>query len=46
MAITKKWFGSDCVATDELRGEALWLEKQYWERTEIAINNGINKAFT
>ena len=26
-------------------GEALWLEKDYWEKMAIAVANGIAKAF-
>ena len=31
--------------TEETLGAALWLEQQYWERMEIAICNGIARAF-
>ena len=26
-------------------GEALWLEKDYWEKMSLAVSNGIAKAF-
>jgi len=26
-------------------GEALWLEKDYWEKMAIAVANGIAKVF-
>ena len=26
-------------------GQALWLEKDYWEKMSIAVTNGIARAF-
>lgn len=32
-------------ATPEQLGTVLWLDKRYWDQMEIAINNGIARAF-
>ncbi|MEB4592982.1 hypothetical protein VSS37_18525 [Candidatus Thiothrix sp. Deng01] len=29
---------------EESLGAALWLERRYWERMEIAIANGISRS--
>lgn len=43
-ALCRKWFpGREPDA--EAMGEALFLEKDYWEKMSVAITNGIAKAF-
>ena len=44
VAFSLHWFpGRD--PSEESMGEALWLEKDYWEKMSMAVANGIAKAF-
>ena len=44
VALSLHWFpGRDLC--EESMGEALWLEKDYWEKMSMAVANGIAKAF-
>ncbi|MFA9396340.1 MAG: hypothetical protein ACERJ1_16750 [Halodesulfovibrio sp.] len=44
LALTRKWFPERDV-TERCMGEAMFLEKDYWHKMEIAVCNGIAKAF-
>ncbi|WP_408005372.1 DUF6890 family protein [Pseudodesulfovibrio sp. S3-i] len=44
MALHWKWFGNRPVSDDSL-GQALFLEKDHWEKMSVAVTNGIAKAF-
>ncbi|MBI9080269.1 MAG: hypothetical protein JEY79_11090 [Pseudodesulfovibrio sp.] len=39
-----KWFPGRKL-TLQTMGEALFLEKDYWEKMQVAVTNGIGKAF-
>ncbi|WP_034633363.1 DUF6890 family protein [Maridesulfovibrio bastinii] len=39
-----KWFPGREIDTDSM-SEALFLEKDYWEKMSVAVCNGIAKAF-
>lgn len=41
---SRKWFPGLEVTTRSM-GEALFLEKDYWEKHKIAIANGVAMAF-
>jgi hypothetical protein len=42
--LSRKWFpGREPDA--QAMGEALYLEKDYWEKMSVAVANGIGKAF-
>ena len=44
VALSLHWFpGRDLC--EESMGEALWLEKDSWEKMSMAVANGIAKAF-
>ncbi|WP_269077844.1 DUF6890 family protein [Endozoicomonas montiporae] len=41
--MSRKWF-PDRVPDSRSMGEALYLEKDHWEKMATAIGNGIGKA--
>lgn len=41
---SRKWFPGREVDAQSM-GEALFLEKDYWQNMRIAIHNGVTKAF-
>lgn len=43
-AFSRKWFPGREVTTHSM-GEALFLEKDYWEKQRVAITNGVAMAF-
>ncbi|WP_419174402.1 DUF6890 family protein [Desulfosediminicola sp.] len=43
-AFTRKWFPGREI-TVRTMGEALYLEKDYWNKMQIAMQSGITKAF-
>ena len=44
VALSFRWFPQRELS-EESMGEALWLEKDYWEKMSLAVANGIAKAF-
>ena len=44
VALSLHWFPQRELS-EESMGEALWLEKDYWEKMSMAVANGIAKAF-
>ena len=44
LAISRRWF-PQMEPSEESMGEALWLERDYWEKMAIAVANGIAQAF-
>ena len=44
LALARRWFPHR-EPSEESMGEALWLEKDHWEKMTIAVANGIAKAF-
>ena len=44
VALSLRWFPGRNLS-EESMGEALWLEKDYWEKMSMAVANGIAKAF-
>lgn len=44
MALSHKWFPARSVDLDCMT-EAVFLENDYWEKMQIAVANGIAKAF-
>ena len=44
VVLARKWFGHHEV-TEHSMGEAVYLEKDYWHKMEVAVCNGIAKAF-
>jgi hypothetical protein len=44
LTLARRWFPGETVTT-ELLGEVIFLEKRELEKMEIAVNNGIAKAF-
>lgn len=44
LALSRRWFPLREPSTESM-GEALWLEKDYWEKMAIAVANGIAKVF-
>ena len=42
--LSRKWFSGREV-TERSMGEAVWLEKDYWEKHRIAVTNGVAMAF-
>ncbi|WP_374755451.1 DUF6890 family protein [Pseudomonas putida] len=44
MALAERWLPGT-PPTAEVMGTAKWLEDEHWRRMEIAIANGIAKAF-
>lgn len=45
LALAERWLPGRPADTDTL-GTALWLERDYWQKMEIAVANGIARAFT
>lgn len=43
-ALARKWFPGQPVTTQAM-GEAMWMEKDHWEKMSVAVCNGIAKAF-
>lgn len=44
LALAAHWLPHD-EPTAQTMGTALWLENEHWRRMEIAVANGITKAF-
>ncbi|WP_418720386.1 DUF6890 family protein [Bilophila wadsworthia] len=44
LALSHKWFPARDVDQDSM-AEAVFLEADYWEKMQIAVANGIAKAF-
>ena len=44
VALSRRWFPLR-EPSEESMGEALWLEKDSWEKMSVAVANGIAKAF-
>jgi len=44
MALTERWLPGAEHTADNL-GTAKWLEDEHWKRMEIAVANGIAKAW-
>ena len=44
LARARRWFPLR-EPSEESMGEALWLEKDSWEKMSMAVANGIAKAF-
>ncbi|MDR2305706.1 MAG: hypothetical protein LBE53_00665 [Paucimonas sp.] len=44
LALTERWLPG-APSTPENLGTAKWLEDEHWRRMEIAIANGIARAF-
>lgn len=44
MALTERWLPGAALTADNL-GTAKWLEDEHWKRMEIAVANGIAKAW-
>lgn len=44
LALADRWLPG-APATAETLGTALWLENEHWKRMEIAVANGIARAF-
>ncbi len=44
VALSLRWFPQRELS-EESMGEALWLDKDYWEKMSVAVANGIAKAF-
>ncbi len=44
VALSFRWFPQRELS-EESMGEALWLDKDYWEKMSVAVANGIAKAF-
>lgn len=42
--LSRKWFPGRKITTRSM-GEALFLEKDYWEKHSIAVTNGVAQAF-
>ena len=40
----KKWFPHE-MPEEETLARSLWLERNYWEKMQAAVANGIAKAF-
>ncbi|EPR43141.1 hypothetical protein dsx2_2501 [Desulfovibrio sp. X2] len=43
-ALSRRWFPSRAVDSESM-AEALFLEKDHWEKMAVAVANGIAKAF-
>jgi hypothetical protein len=43
-AFSRRWFPGREVTTKSM-AEALFLEKDYWEKQQIAVTNGVARAF-
>lgn len=43
--LAHRWFPHETEITDELLGHVLFLEQREQEKLEIAVNNGIARAF-
>jgi hypothetical protein len=43
--LARKWFPGREVTTRAM-GEAVWLEKDFWEKQRIAVQRGIVEAFS
>ena len=43
--LAAKWLPHEPNDHAETLGAALWLERQYWERMQVAVANGIALAF-
>jgi hypothetical protein len=44
VALSRKWFPGRAVDAEAM-AEALWLERDHWEKMAVAVCNGIAKAF-
>ncbi|WP_416427434.1 DUF6890 family protein [Pseudomonas sp. App30] len=44
LALGERWLPGAEPSAENL-GTAKWLEDEYWRRMEIAVGNGIAKAF-
>ena len=44
VALSFRWFPQRDLSKESM-GEALWLDKDYWEKMSVAVANGIAKAF-
>jgi hypothetical protein len=44
LALADRWL-PDADRSPETLGTAKWLEDEYWRRTELAIANGISRAW-
>ena len=44
MALVARWLPGEAPTADNM-GTAKWLEDQHWQRMEIAVANGIARAF-
>ena len=44
LALSLRWFPQREPSAQSM-GEALWLEKDYWEKMARAVANGIAKVF-
>lgn len=44
--MAKRWFPGEQEMTSELLGQVIFLEKRELEKMEIAVNNGISRAFS
>lgn len=45
LALAARWFPARPTDVETL-GTALWLERDYWRKMEVAVANGIARAFT
>ena len=43
-ALVHKWFPGQPI-DEQSMGEAVFLERDYWEKMQTAVANGIGKAF-
>ncbi len=44
-ALSQKWLPRGDADDPEAWGAAWWLEERFWEQMEIAVANGIARAF-
>lgn len=44
VALSRRWFPGRAVDAEAM-SEALWLERDHWEKMTVAVCNGIAKAF-
>lgn len=44
LVLAERWLPGAPVTAETL-GTALWLETNHWERMELAVANGIARAF-
>ena len=45
LALSARWLPGRAPDVETM-GAALWLERDYWQKMEVAITNGIARAFT